>query len=236
MSDYFQITYLCDVSENALSHCQKKVLGGTPKTTRSAEELCASPDVEVVLIANSDAFHAVHSITALRYNKNVFIEKPMALSLKDADSIIEAEKTSSGKVMIGYMRRYAAAFTDAIKEVGGIDKILYAKVRDIVGPNSAFVGQSGTFPKTFSDYRAEDSTELSKRTSDILQQALGELGIPATPANSLMWRNLGSLGSHDLSAMREVLGMPTGVLGASLCAASGSPFWRYLLLKTENLQ
>lgn len=236
MSDYYQITYLCDVSENALSHCQKKVLGGMPKTTRSAEELCASPDVEVVLIANSDAFHVVHSITALRYNKIVFVEKPMALSLQDADSIIEAEKKSSGKVMIGYMRRYAAAFTDAVKEVGGIEKILYAKVRDIVGPNSAFVGQSGTFPKAFSDYRAEDSTKLSKTTSDILEQALGELRIPATPANSLMWRHLGSLGSHDLSAMREILGMPTGVLGASLCSASGSPFWRYLLLKTRTSQ
>ena len=226
MSDYYQITYLCDVSDSALSHCQKRVLGEPPKTTRNAEDVCASPDVEVVLIANSDAFHVVHSITALRYNKIVFIEKPMALSLKDADSVIRAEKASSGKVMIGYMRRYAAAFTDAVKEVGGIEKILYARIRDIVGPNSTFVGQSGTFPKAFSDYRAEDSAELSKRTSDILEQALSELGIPITPASSLMWRHLGSLGSHDLSAMREVLGMPTGVHGASLCSASGPPFWR----------
>lgn len=73
----------------------------------------------------------------------------MALSLKDADTLIEAEKNSSRKVMVGYMRRYASAFTDAIKEIGGLDKILYARVRDIVGPNSIFVGQLGTFPKTF---------------------------------------------------------------------------------------
>jgi hypothetical protein len=79
MSDNYQITYLCDISDSALSHCQKKVLGGTSKTTRSAEEVCASPDVVVVLIANSDAFHVLHSITALRYNKIVFVEKPMAL-------------------------------------------------------------------------------------------------------------------------------------------------------------
>jgi hypothetical protein len=218
---------LCDVSDDALAHCAKKVVGPEPKTTRNAEELCASAEVEVVIIANSDAFHVLHALMGLRHNKVVFVEKPMALSLKDADTIIEAEKQSSGQVMVGYMRRYAAAFVDAIQEVGGIEKVLYARVRDIVGPNSAFVGQSGTFPKTFSDYRPEDSKELLERTNKILEQALDkELGIPISPAKSLMWRHLGSLGSHDLSAMREILGMPTKALGASLCSTKGAPFWR----------
>ncbi|KAJ5915450.1 hypothetical protein N7466_011383 [Penicillium verhagenii] len=229
LSDYFQITYLCDVSDDALNHCKGKVMGATPKTTRNAEDVCASPDVDVVMIANSDAFHVPHTLLALRYNKVVFIEKPMALSLKDADTIIELEKQSSGKVMVGYMRRYAAGFLDAVREIGCLDNIHYARVRDIVGPNSAFVGQSGTFPKVFSDYKPEDSKDLSSRTNEFLEQALfRELGIPVTPATALQWRHLGSLGSHDLSAMREALGMPTAVLGASLCATEGPPFWSAL--------
>jgi hypothetical protein len=191
------------------------------------EELCASEEVDVVMIANSDAFHTPHILLGLRYNKVVLVEKPMALCLRDVDAIIEAEKSSSGKVMVGYMRRYAAAFVDAIKEIGGIENVLYARVRDIVGPNSAFVGQSGTFPKTFNDYKPEDAEELSRRTTEFLEQALTqELGIPATSATTLMWRHLGSLGSHDLSAMREVLGMPARVLGASPCSTVGPPFWR----------
>lgn len=227
LSDYFQITYLCDVSDDALEHCKGRVIGPAPKTTRNAEELCASPDVEIVLIANSDAFHVPHTLLGLKHDKVVFIEKPMALSLKDADRIIQLEKQSSGKVMVGYMRRYAAGFLDAVKEIGSLDKIRYACVRDIVGPNSTFVDQSGTFPRTFSDYRPEDSKELSCRTRELLEQALDqELGIPVTPATALQWRHLGSLGSHDLSAMREALGMPTAVLGASLCATEGPPFWR----------
>ncbi|KAL2832502.1 hypothetical protein BDW59DRAFT_139349 [Aspergillus cavernicola] len=228
LSDYFQITYLCDVSDNALAHCKKKVIG-PPQTTRNAEDLCASPDVDIVMIANSDAFHVPHALLGLKYNKVVFIEKPMALSLKDVDSIIELEKQSSGKVMVGYMRRYAAGFLDAVKEIGTLDNVYYARVRDIVGPNSAFVGQSGTFPRSFSDYGPEDSKELAARTNEILEQALTqELGIPVTPATALQWRHLGSLGSHDLSAMREVLGMPVAVLGASLCATEGPPFWSAL--------
>lgn len=234
LSDYFQITYLCDVSNNALQHCKGKVIGTTPETTRNAEQLCASPDVDIVMIANSDAFHVPHTLMGLKYNKAVFIEKPMALSLKDADSIIELEKQSSGKVMVGYMRRYALGFLAAVKEIGSLDNVHYARVRGLVGPNSAFVGQSGTFPKTFSDRRPEDSKELSSRTDEVLEQALvQELGIPVTAATALQWKLLGSLGSHDLSAMREALGMPTRVLGASLCATKGPPFWRYISTLTK---
>ncbi|KAJ6051233.1 hypothetical protein N7499_010596 [Penicillium canescens] len=229
LSDYFQITYLCDVSENALQHCRNKVIGGLPKTTCKAEELCASTDVDIVMIANSDAFHVPHALLGLKHDKIVFIEKPMALSLKDADDIIQLEKQSTGKVMIGYMRRYAAGFLDAIKEIGSLDQIQYARVRDVVGPNSSFVGQSGTFPKVFSDYKPEDSKDLASRTDQFLQQALTkELGIPVGPDTATQWRHLGSLGSHDLSAMREALGMPTGVLGASLCTAQGPQFWSAL--------
>jgi hypothetical protein len=179
------------------------------------------------MIANSDAFHVPHALLGLKHDKIVFIEKPMALSLKDADEIIQLEKQSSGKVMVGYMRRYAAGFLDAIREIGSLDQIQYARVRDVVGPNSSFVGQSGTFPKVFSDYKPEDSKDLTSRTDQFLQQALTkELGIPVGPDTATQWRHLGSLGSHDLSAMREALGMPTGVLGASLCTAHGPQFWR----------
>jgi hypothetical protein len=193
--------------------------------------------VDIVMIANSDAFHVPHALLGLKHDKIVFIEKPMALSLKDADDIIQLEKQSSGKVMVGYMRRYTAGFLDAIKEIGSLDHIQYARVRDVVGPNSSFVGQSGTFPKAFSDYKPEDSRELTSRTDQFLQQALTkELGIPVGPDTATQWRHLGSLGSHDLSAMREALGMPTGVLGASLCTAQGPQFWRYVsphLLRTQ---
>ncbi|CAG8037277.1 unnamed protein product [Penicillium salamii] len=229
LSDKFQVTYLCDVSDNALSHCAKKVIGATPQTTRDAEDLCSSSEVDIVMIANSDAFHVPHALLGLKHNKIVFIEKPMALSLADADRIIELEKQSSGKVMVGYMRRYTSAFIDAVSEIGSLDQVHYARVRDIVGPNSDFAGQSGTFPRVFVDYRKEDSEALASKTGEFLEQGLTrELGIEVNADTANQWRNLGSLGSHDLSAMREALGMPKGVLGASLCSSKGPQFWSAL--------
>ena len=95
---------------------------------------------------------------------------------------------------------------------------------DIIGPNSHFVSQSGTFPKVFTDFAPEVVQDKNDRASEIVHQALSvECGIPVTVESTKMWRLLGGLGSHDLSAMREALGMPQRALGASLKL----PFWRY---------
>lgn len=225
----FQITHLYDVSEEAMQHSQQRIAGDSrPKKTKSVDELCNDPEVDLVLIANNHAFHASGAETALQAGKYVFIEKPIALTLQDTDRIIAADKAAGGsKVFIGYMRRYAAAFVDAIKEVGSIEQIRYARVRDIIGPNSVFIGQSGTYPRTFNDYPKADSDALQAKIASDMEQALHtELGIAATEETSMMWEMLSTLGSHDLSAMREILGMPKGVVGFSPCATTGSPFWR----------
>ncbi|KAH7112928.1 hypothetical protein B0J11DRAFT_183741 [Dendryphion nanum] len=224
LSDRFQITYLCDVSADALNHCHGKIAGKPPLTTTDPAELCASPTVDVVFVINSDEYHADHAILALQNDKHVFIEKPAALNRQDLQRMKDAEVTSKGKAMVGYMRRYATAFERAVEEVGGLDNILYARVRDIIGPNSAFVSQSGTFPKRFSDFRPEDSADMAKRGDEHVRIGLKENGVEVSDVNRRFWRYLGGLGSHDLSAMREILGMPTGIHGASATL----PFWNVL--------
>lgn len=190
--------------------------------TSNAQEVCSSPEVDVVVVCNANGYHPLHTILALKHDKYVMVEKPVALCLRDIDAIIEAEKTSKGRVFVGYQRRYAPAFLDAVKEVGSMEKIQYARVRDIIGPNAAFVSQSGTFPQRFTDFRPEDSEEMAKLEKEMIEQGLvKEMGLEADAANTRLMRLLGGLGTHDLSAMREILGMPKKVLGAYLAF----PMW-----------
>jgi predicted dehydrogenase len=111
----------------------------------------------------------------------VLCEKPLALNYRDIDAIIAAESKSKGRVFVGYQRRYAAAFLDAIEEVGGMGKVQYARVRDIIGPNSTFVAQSGTFPQKFTDFKKEDTEEMMQRDEEMMAQGLKEYGVKATP-------------------------------------------------------
>jgi hypothetical protein len=94
---------------------------------------------------------------------------------------------------------------------------------DIIGPNSYFIGQSGTFPQRFNDFSDTDIQDKDQRAKEMINTALHkECGVAVTPESTRMWRLLGGLGSHDLSVMREALGMPQKVIGASL----GYPFWK----------
>lgn len=70
--------------------------------------------------------------------------------------------------------------------------IRYARVRDIIGPNSDFVDQSGTFPRRFDDISMEDINDLNERKEDIIDQALTkEFGVDATPFSKLILILLG---------------------------------------------
>lgn len=180
---HYETTYLCDVSPNALAHCASMVRECVPKTTRDPEELCASPNVDVVLICNSDEYHVAHGVLALKYNKWCLIEKPLAVSFRDHQKIQEAERTSTGRVFVGTMRRYAHAFLEAVQEVGGMDKIMYARVRGIIGPNSNFVGQSCTYPVIPGGFEPANSEDRARLRDEQERQALvEEFGVELTDA------------------------------------------------------
>ena len=104
---------------------------------------------------------------------------------------------------------------------------------DIIGHNSFFVGQSGTFSKRFEDFSKEDAADKTARGQEQVHTVLHkELdGVPVTPESTKMWRLLNGLGSHDLSVMREALGMPSKVVGSSL----GGPFWKYVFLSSRHI-
>lgn len=146
----------------------------------------------MILLCNATAFHPSHATLALKYNKYVLCEKPLALNYRDIDSIIEAEKTSKGKVFVGYQRRYAEAFLDAVKEVGGMGKIQYARVRDIIGLNASFVSQSGTFPKKFTDFKKEDTEDMFRMEEEAMSEALvHDHGVDITPTAMRIFSLLG---------------------------------------------
>ena len=124
------------MSTQALEHCKSKIAGDMVSITTEPQTLCASPDVDVVFVINSDEYHVDHAILALENNKFVFVEKPLALNVRDIERIKSAERNSNGKVMVGYMRRHAAAFVDGVKEIGGMDQVLYARVRGQLCPHN----------------------------------------------------------------------------------------------------
>ena len=65
-------------------------------------------------------------------------------------------------------------------------------VLDIIGPNSTFVSQSGTFPQKFMDFKKEDTDEMTSKDEEIMKEALvNDYGVEPTPHAMAMARLLG---------------------------------------------
>ena len=64
----------------------------------SIEKLCEDPDVEAVWISTPNKFHAHHTVIAAERGKHVVVEKPMAVSLKEAEAMIEATENAVRKL------------------------------------------------------------------------------------------------------------------------------------------
>ncbi|MDC3161382.1 bi-domain-containing oxidoreductase [Gammaproteobacteria bacterium] len=64
-------------------------------------------DVDTVVIATRHNLHANQIIQSLKKNKNVFVEKPLALKHKEIDEIEKVYKESEKKLMVGFNRRFS---------------------------------------------------------------------------------------------------------------------------------
>ncbi|CAH0027486.1 unnamed protein product [Clonostachys rhizophaga] len=222
LSHQYKIESVCDISQTQLNHSATKF--HIPHTTSEPQEVIDNPKVDVVFILTSDDSHEALAIASLKANKHVFVEKPMTLSIPSAERILAAQNKSTAKAFVGYMRRYAPSYVNAFKrEIATIPKILYARVRDFSGPNAQFVNQSGTFQVKGTDFPPGATEERNQRFESLFKEAFP--GQEVTDEKRRLCRFLGSLGSHDLSLMRETLGFPEAVLGAS----ANDPFYSAIL-------
>ncbi|HEX2281996.1 MAG TPA: Gfo/Idh/MocA family oxidoreductase [Thermomicrobiales bacterium] len=209
LSDRFRIRAVCDISPGLLQAVGNRY--GIEHSDRYADPfaLVQRSDVDAVFVLNSDEYHADCVIAAARSGKYVLVEKPMCLTLAEAEAIIRARDETGVQVMVAYMRRFAPAFEQAVAEVRALDTINYARIRDIIGRNRLIIDQSSVVLR-FDDVPEEARLDRTARAERLVREAIGE----APPDIVGAYRFLLGLNSHDISAMRELLGMPQGVVSA----------------------
>jgi len=77
-----------------------------PKVYKDHKELAADDEIEAVVAILHFTTNGPVAKDLLNAGKHVFLEKPMACSLKEAEEMVEAAERNSVKLMIGFMKRY----------------------------------------------------------------------------------------------------------------------------------
>ena len=77
-------------------------------------DIMARNDIDAVIIGTPDHWHAAIAIDAMRVGKDVYVEKPMALTLDEAAAMVAAEKRYGRILQVGSMQRSYTEFRQAV--------------------------------------------------------------------------------------------------------------------------
>ncbi|TAK22810.1 MAG: Gfo/Idh/MocA family oxidoreductase [Chloroflexota bacterium] len=102
---------------------------GAEHAYTNVDEMLARDDIDFVVNATANNLHAPLSIKALEAGKHVLVQKPMALTLVEADAMIAAEKRSGKKLMVSFFEFFHPAFKRAKELVdrGAIGDVFFVK-------------------------------------------------------------------------------------------------------------
>jgi predicted dehydrogenase len=214
LPDRYELAAVCDISPGLVKRVGDRYRVEHRYT--DAAEMIASAALDCVFVLNSDEYHAECTVAALDAGLDVLVEKPMCLSPREAEEIIAARDRSGKTVMVAYMRRFAPAFVEAVQRLPELGPIRYARVHDVIGENRLIVDQTAYVDRPDDIPQAAIDDKWARRAR-LVQEALGDV------PEELGWTYglLCGLGSHDLSAMRELLGPPRKVSAARMWRNGG---------------
>jgi predicted dehydrogenase len=110
-----ELVAVADVYDGRLVR-SKELWGNHLFTTRDHRELLARPDVDAVIIATPDHWHAAIAMDAMKAGKDVYVEKPMVQQVEEGLPVIDTERQTKRILEVGSQR---------------VSSIVYAKAREL---------------------------------------------------------------------------------------------------------
>jgi len=214
-----QLIGVCDVYDGRLER-SREIWGKDIFTTRDYREVLARKDVDAVIIATPDHWHARLTTEALAAGKHVYCEKPMVQKISEGHGVIEAHKKSGRILQIGsqYVSSHVFQKAKDLLAAGAIGEL--NMVEAWLDRNTAIGAWQYSIPP-----------DASPQTVD-WDRFLGHAPKrPFEPIRMFRWRNYqdygtgvaGDLFVHLLSGLHLV----TGSLGPRrVYATGGIRFWK----------
>jgi len=208
-----------DVYDSRLTRVREQ-WGNQIFTTRDYREILARKDVDAVIIATPDHWHAQMAIDALKAGKDVYLEKPMVQKVEQGLPLIEAERASGRILQVGSQYVTSMIYTKArdLLKSGAIGEL--NMVEAWLDRNTALGAWQYTIPPDASPANIDWDRFLGSAPKR-----------PFEPIRLFRWRNYqdygtavaGDLFVHLLSGLHIV----TGSLGPTrILATGGLRYWK----------
>ncbi len=166
-----QVVAVCDVYDGRLTRA-KEQFGSQIFTTRDYRQILSRPDIDAVIVATPDHWHAPIAAEAMRAGKDVYCQKPMVRQWQEGAAIIRAQQDTGRILQVGSQLA---------------SSILYQKARELV--RSGVIGKVHMIESYWDRNSAQGAWQYS-------------IPPDATPANIDWDRFLGSAPRHSFDPIR----------------------------------
>jgi predicted dehydrogenase len=128
-----QVVALCDVDDDQVAKVKASVAKDFSQTpdllTRDFRKVLERKDVDAVIVATPDHWHALQTIMACEAGKDVYVEKPLSLTIAEGRAMVDVARRTNRVVQMGTQQRSAPHFAEAVAYVqsGALGKIRVVK-------------------------------------------------------------------------------------------------------------
>jgi predicted dehydrogenase len=143
-----QLEVICDASEQRLQHMRRLHPG--LGTANRFEELLHNAEIDAVVIATPVRFHYEMAKACLSAGKHVFIEKPMARTVAEAQELVALADQQGLVIMVGHTFLFSPAVRrmKQIVDAGNIGEVQYISTRRIWASSRRISMWRGTWRRT----------------------------------------------------------------------------------------
>ena len=123
-----QVVAVCDIRRDYMENAAQ-VAGASPALIGDYRDLISRPDIDAVVIASPDHWHALMMIDACHAGKDVYVEKPLSLTIHEGRRMVETARRTNRVVQAGIHRRSARYCKEAADFVrsGAIGHVTVAR-------------------------------------------------------------------------------------------------------------
>jgi predicted dehydrogenase len=104
-----EIVAICDVYDPYLAK-QKERIGGNVETHKDFRKIIEHTGIDAVVIATPDHWHAIQTIDACNAGKDVYVEKPLSITIHEGRKMVEAARRNNRVVQVGTHRRSSPVY------------------------------------------------------------------------------------------------------------------------------
>jgi len=127
-----ELVAVCDVDDKHTSETAERVktkTGKSPATSRDYRAMLDDKNVDAVIIATPDHWHALPSIHAVMAGKDVYVEKPVAHNVAEGQAMIKAARKYDKIMAVGTQQRSSSHFQKAVDVVrsGKLGKVFWVQ-------------------------------------------------------------------------------------------------------------